>query len=85
MYTRAVHYVMRFMASHFKALSPLLAQVPQLKSPHIISQSKVAPMKILHKDEKYTEANVDILESIMCDAELDGDPQVCNSKIVYCL
>ena len=77
MYNRAVDYVMRFMASHFKAFSKFANQVPQLKSPHVVSQSIVAPMKILHKDEKYTEANVEILEQIMYDAQLKGDPQVC--------
>ena len=80
MYTRAVNYVMRFMTSHFKALSHFVTQVPHQKSPHTVSQSTVAPMKILHKDEKYTEANVDILESIRCDAELVGNPQVCNTN-----
>ena len=79
MYNRAVDYVMRFMASHFKAFSRFANQVPQLKSPHVVSQSMVAPMKILHKDEKYTEANVEILEQIMSDAQLKGDPQVCNN------
>ena len=77
MYNRAVNYVMRFMASHFKALSKFLSQVPHLKSPHVVSPSIVAPMKILHKDEKYTEANVEILECIMSDAHLNSDPQVC--------
>ena len=76
LYHRAVDYVMRFMASHFKALSKFISQVPKLKSPHAVSKSVVAPMKILQKDEKYTEANVEILEQIMSDAQLKGDPQV---------
>ena len=54
MYNRAVDYVMRFMASHFKAFSKFANEVPQLKSPHVVIQSIVAPMKILHKDEKYS-------------------------------
>ena len=62
MYNRAVDYVMRFMASHFKALSKFVTQVPQLKSPHPVSKSIVAPMRILLQDEKYTEANIEILE-----------------------
>ena len=82
MFNRAVDYVMRFMASHFKALSKFATQVPQLKSPHVVSQSIVAPMKILHKDEKYTEANVEILEQIMSNAQLKGDPQVCIKIII---
>lgn len=77
MYNRAVDYVMWFMASHFKALFKLITQVYQLKSPHPVSQSIVAPMRILNQDEKYTEANIEILEQIMSDAQLKGDPQVC--------
>lgn len=61
MYSRAVDYVMRFMAAHLKALSKFSTEVPCLKSPHAVSQSVVAPMKILQKDEKCTQANVEIL------------------------
>ena len=83
MYNRAVDYVMWFMASHFKALSKFITQVPRLKSPHPVSQSIVAPMRILHQDEKYTEANIEILEQIMSDAQLKGDPQVCRYAYHY--
>ena len=77
MYSRAVHYVMRFLTTTFKAFHKFQKEVPPLKSPHTASKSQVAPLKVLEKDEKYTEVNIAILESFRCDAQLSCDPQVC--------
>ena len=75
---RATAYIMRFMVGTFKALSHLENQVPKQHSPHPVSKSQVAPMKILDVDEKYTQCNLDILDQLKRDAELCGDHQVLN-------
>ena len=67
---------MRFMATYFKALFRFQHKVPPLKCPHPVSKSQVAPLKILDKDEKYTQVNIEILESFKADAQLPCNPQV---------
>ena len=76
MFVRAVQYVMRFMVTHFKAFAHLKNKVFPLKLPHPVKKSEVAPLKILDKDEKYTQANIEILESFKKDAHMTCNPQV---------
>ena len=76
MYIRAVKYMMRFMATHFRAFSQFKVQVPPLTSPHPVTKSQVAQLKILDKDEKYTNINIDILECFKSDAQFSCNPQV---------
>ena len=48
---RATTYIIRFMVGTFKALKHLENLVPKQHSPHPVSKSQVAPMKILDVDE----------------------------------
>lgn len=73
---RATAYIMRFLVGTFKALKHLQSLVPKQHSPHQVSKSQVAPMKILDVDEKYTQGNLEILDQLQRDAELCGDHQV---------
>ena len=59
---RAVAYVMRILVIFFKSLSSLQNLVDKPHCPHPPSISEVVPMKILAKDEKYQQANLEILE-----------------------
>lgn len=77
LYKRAVEYMMRFLVKHFTSLHHLKKHTPALQTPHPVSKSHVVPMKILHKDEKYTKDTIDILECLKSDATLTGDHQVC--------
>ena len=77
LYKRAVDYVMSFLVNHFKSLQHLKNHAPVLQMPHPVSKSHVVPMKVLHKDEKYTKDTIDILECLKTDANMRGDHQVC--------
>ena len=44
--------------------------------PHPVQKSTVVPMKVLMKDEKYTDDTIDILRQLVTDATLSGDAQV---------
>ena len=55
---------MGFLVTHFKDLASMAKLVPKEECPHPVQKSTVVPMKILMKDEKYT------------DATLSGDAQV---------
>ena len=73
----ATAYIMRFLVGFFKGLKHLENLVPKQHSPHPVSKSQVAPMKILDVDEKYTQGNLDILDKLRKDIELsDDDHQV---------
>ena len=50
--------------------------VPKEECPHPVQKSTVVPMKILMKDEKYTDDTIDILRQLVTDATLSGDAQV---------
>ena len=77
LYERATEYVMRFLVNHFTSLHHLKHHAPDLQTPHPVSKSHVVPMKILHKDEKYTKDTIDILDCLKTDANLIGNHQVC--------
>ena len=73
---RAVIYVMRILVISFKSLFGLQNHVPKPHCPHPPSKSEIAPMKILAKDEKYQQANLEILEIFKKEANLSANPQV---------
>ena len=62
--------------TYFKSLSNLQNLVPKPHCPHPPSKSEVVPMKILAKDEKYQQANLEILEIFKADANPLAIPQV---------
>jgi len=73
---RAVRYVMEFLVTHFQDLAGLTKLAPNEECPHPIQRSSVVPMKVLMKDEKYTNDTIDILWQLAVDANLSGDSQV---------
>lgn len=78
---RAVRYMMEFLATEFDSLANLKGLVPTEKFLHPPQKSAVVPMKVLHKDEKYTSETIDILTQLMTDAQLTGTPQVLKTLI----
>ena len=85
LHRRAVRYIMRFLVSQFSNLSSLRHLAPAPHSPHPATKSVVAPMPILALDEKYTAANIVILDASRADSGLTGDPQVEKSVFVLVL
>ena len=73
---RAVAYVMRILVTFFKSLSSLHNLVNKPHCPHPPSKSEVVPMKILAKDEKYQQENLEILEFFRMEANPSALPQV---------
>ena len=67
---------MRFLVSQFSNLSSLRHVAPVPHSLHPATKSVVAPMPILGLDEKYTAANIEILDTLRADTGLSDDPQV---------
>ena len=82
--TRAVRYVKEFLVTHFQDLAGLAELAPKEECPHPVQKSSVVPMKVLMKDEKYTDDTIDILSQLAADANLSGDSQV-NKKYFNCL
>ena len=72
---RAVRYMMEFLVTHFKDLASMAKLVPKEECPHPVQKSTVLPMKILVKDEKYTDDTINILRQLVTDATLSGDAQ----------
>ena len=83
LHRRAVAYIMRFLVSQFSDLSRLRHLAPAPHSPHPATKSVVAPMPILALDEKYTAANIQILDALRADTGLSDRPQV--EKTVFLL
>ena len=76
LHQRAVHYMMGFLVETFSSLKHLAEFVPEPELIHPVTKSKVVPMKILYKDEKYKSQTIDILMQLMSDANLSGNHQV---------
>ena len=68
--------MMRFLVEQFPSLSHLAKSVPDRKSIHPIAVDEVVPMTVLLKDEKYIAETIDILSTLLEDANLNGKPQV---------
>ena len=73
---RAVNYIAGFLVQEYKSLQPLHRFVPERAPIHPPSKSEFVPMEVLFKDEKYVAETVEILSTLMKDADLDGESQV---------
>ena len=80
LHKRAIHYVAGFLVKEFKSLHSLQQFVPEQTPIHPPSKSDFVTMEVLFKDEKYTAETVEILSTLMKDANLNGESQV---YIVY--
>lgn len=73
----AVEYTMDFLVNEFDALEELKPLFRSLQKTHPATKPTVAPMAILFKDEKYKDKTIEIMQQLMEDAKLSGNPQVC--------
>ena len=74
---RAIMYTARYLVKEFKSLNNLHKFLPPQSQIHPVGKTEFVPMKALFKDEKYTSETIDILCSLMKDADLKGNNQVC--------
>ena len=75
LHSRMVSFMMNFLVENFSSLNNLKhflrTQTSQKKA-----KSNVLPMKLLFQDESRTDDNIQILQQLIQDAALNGDPQV---------
>lgn len=84
LYQRMMNFMMEFLVKELKSLSDLRQFLPSQPHPPV-HKSVVMPMKLLFRDEKYTDENIQIMLQLLKDANLDGSPQVhvhvhCNTS-----
>ena len=80
---RAIEYTAQYMVMEFTALEHLKRHLPEQQQTHPVIKTEYVPMKVLFKDEKYISETVDILSTLMKDAELKGNNQVSKSCSDY--
>ena len=66
LFERAVQYTAQILVEEF----------PTFSDPFAVHKSIVVPMKVLFKDEKYTDENIQILQEYSRECNLTGSPQV---------
>lgn len=76
LHKRAVLYMMEVLVSEFSSFSNLKHLVPPRQSPQPVQKAVVVPMKVLFRDEKKKSETIEILNELMKDAGLTGNPQV---------
>ena len=74
---RAILYTARYLVTEFKSLGDLAKFIPPQSQIHPVIKTEFVPMKVLFKDEKYTSETIEILCTLMKDANLTGKNQVC--------
>ena len=82
LYNQAVAYTMSLLVEAFPSLDKLKPFIFIRDSAAPVTKSVVVPMKVLFRDEKYTDENIQILQQYIRDCNLSGNAQVCllNSK-----
>lgn len=75
LYDRAVAYTMKLLVDSFPSLEKLKPLISTGNSSSV-KKSVVVPMKILFKDEKYIDDNIQILQQYIEDGNLCGNAQV---------
>ena len=77
LHQRMLDFMMRFLVNEFPSLSDLRQFLPTKQQPQA-QRSEVLPMKLLFRDEKYIDENIQILLQLYEDAKLKGTPQMHN-------
>ena len=72
----AILYMMEVFVSEFSSLSNLKHLIPPRQSPHPVQKAVVVPMKVLFRDETKKSETTEILNKLMKDAGLTGNPLV---------
>ena len=75
LYQQMMNFMMDLLVNEHKSLSDLCQFLPTKQHPPA-HKSVVMPMKLLFRDEKYTDENIQIMLQLLKDANLDGSPQV---------
>ena len=75
LHQRMISFMMKFLVQELHSLSDLRQFLPTKQQPPV-HKSEVMPMKLLFRDEKYTDENIQIMLQLLKDANLDGSPQV---------
>ena len=84
LHERATQYTMRIMVEEFPTFKNLSKFVASLDQSSAVHNSTIVPMKLLFKDEKYTDDNIQILQEYITECNLAGNPQVCSIlKVIY--
>ena len=80
LYDRAVAYTMKLLVESFPSLEKLKPLISTGNSTSV-KKSVVVPMKILFKDEKYIDDNIQILQQYIEDGNLSGNAQASQCLI----
>lgn len=80
LYDRAVAYMMKLLVESFPSLEKLKPLIFTGNSTSV-KKSVVVPMKILFKDEKYIDDNIQILQQYIEDGNLSGNAQASQCLI----
>ena len=76
LFERAVQYTAQVLVEEFPTFSNLRQFVVSPDRSSAVHKSTVIPMKLLFKDEKYTDDNIQILQECSRECNLTGSPQV---------
>ena len=76
LFERAVQYTAQVLVKEFPTFSNLRQFVVSPDRSSAMHKSRVIPMKLLFKDEKYTDDNIQILQQYSRECNLTGSPQV---------
>ena len=68
--SRAISYMKNFLVSEFSSLADLKVFVTSTAQSQQSDPSDVVPMKVLFKDEKFTDETIDILSQLVKAADL---------------
>ena len=75
LFERAVQYTAQVLVEEFPTFSDLRQFVVSPDRSSAVHKSTVIPMKLLFKDEKYTDDNIQILQEYSRECNLTGSPQ----------
>ena len=75
LFEKAVLHTMQVITENFPSIGSLkkFLPSPEITCPH---KSVVVPQKVLFRDEKYTDENIQILRQYIKDCKFTGNPQV---------
>ena len=82
LFDRACKYVARFLVEQFVSLKDLQKLLPHHTATGRTHKSVVVPMRMLERDEKYTDETIKILQDYRKDCGLTGEAQVNTCTLI---
>ena len=76
LFDRACKYVSMFLVEQFDSLKDLQKFLPHNTATGHTNKSVVVPMKMLERDEKYTDETIKILQDYRTECSFKGEAQV---------